>query len=102
MMTTLFDRDSRMDQLAQVLEAHPEIGSEFVRLALEAKRSGHARYGARAIVELIRYETTVRQGGEFKLNNNLTPALARWAMKEHPELEGFFETRERQSTGVAA
>jgi tRNA U38,U39,U40 pseudouridine synthase TruA len=94
---TLFDQDqSRADrELERVLEEQPEIGRLFLKFALEAYRAGRTHYGARAIVELIRFETTVRQRGEFKINNNLTPALARWAMRTSPQLEGFFQTRER-------
>ena len=33
-------------------------------------------------------------GDDFKINNDFTAHYARLLMREHPALEGFFETRE--------
>lgn len=48
----------------------------------------------KAILEVVRYFTSVAEnGGKFKINNNVTPMFARQAVKDRPELNGFFELR---------
>lgn len=53
------------------------------------------RYSAMAIAQVIRWETTLRDGSEFKLNNNYVPGLARYWMRvhgwRHPD---FFQLRD--------
>ncbi len=71
------------------------IGGEFVRLARVLKDRGCKRYGAKAVCEYIRFNRALKEGRDgFKLNNNVTSRLARWAMQTYPDLAGFFEVRE--------
>lgn len=73
-----------------------DVAEKFLVYALEAKHAGQPKYGSKAICEAIRWHEQIRKGNrEFKLNNNWTAPLARWAMQARPELRGFFETRER-------
>ncbi len=66
----------------------------FVEIALKAKRAGMRRWSARAIIEVLRYETAISDADKvFKINNNQTPKLAQRAMSEQPELVGFFQRR---------
>lgn len=78
------------------LENNRHVYREFVKLAKRMKRAGRARYGAKGIVEVLRWNTNLKQVGEpeLKLNNNYTSGLARLAMSEHPELKGFFQIRD--------
>ena len=70
------------------------ISGEFVRLARVLKDRGCKRYGAKAVCEYIRFNRALKEGRDgFKLNNNVTSRLARWAMQTYPDLAGFFETR---------
>ena len=70
------------------------ISSEFIRLARALKDRGCQRYGAKAVCEYIRFNRALKEGRDgFKLNNNVTSRLARWAMQTYPDLAGFFETR---------
>ena len=56
---------------------------------------GFKRYSARALIHRIRWHEQIERGNqEFKVNNNITPALARWFIARHPALANFFETRE--------
>lgn len=60
------------------------------------RRAGRSHYGAKAIAEIIRYETAVRNAEiTFKLNNNHVSGLARL----YNQVAGveFFETREQLS-----
>lgn len=54
-----------------------------------------SRYSATAIAQVIRWDTALRGGDDFKLNNNWIPGLARhWLLKHgwiHP---GFFQLRD--------
>ena len=67
------------------------IYAEFVRRALQMKRSGREIYSAKTIIEIIRWHTDLRDKDvTFKLSNNWTSGLARLAMAEYEELDGFF------------
>lgn len=72
---------------------------EAVALALEARRRGIAHYGIKAICEVVRWQRTIAEPGHdaegFKVNNNYTALLAREIMAAHPQLDGFFEIRQR-------
>jgi hypothetical protein len=71
-----------------------EVVPLFEELALKLHDEGFARYSARAILHRIRWHYQVEQRRhDFKCNNNWTPRLSRWFMDEHPNLDGFFETR---------
>jgi len=69
--------------------------SLFMRLACGLYKGGRRRIGAKAIVERIRWHYNVRRGrgASWKVNNNHTAYLARWAMSRRPELAGVFATR---------
>lgn len=72
----------------------------FKRRALQLIDKGRRRYGAKRIVEEIRYDTTLQHAPEYadgyKVNNNMTSLYARRFMEEHPEHDGFFKTRRSQ------
>lgn len=75
-------------------------GQRVYREVVERARTLHGRgwqhFGIAAIWEAIRYDWHVRVGpdGEgWKVNNNHRAFMARKVMADHPDLEGFFETR---------
>ena len=75
-----------------------DVCSLFERLALRLLERGWSRYSSDAILHRIRWYFRVEKGmREFKCNNNWTASLARWAMGNHPELDGFFETRKARA-----
>ncbi len=86
------------EQFEKFLIANPHVYREFVARALKLRRAGWKHYGAKAIVEVIRYDHNVKTESRdpFKVNNNFTCLLARKAMAEYSELADFFETRERK------
>ena len=52
-------------------------------------------YSAKAIIEVIRWETMLNDGTEFKVNNNWAPGLARLWMHTYGDLyPKFFELRD--------
>ena len=75
-------------------EQNPTVYPRFLKIAIETHSKGFKRYSAKAILEVVRYFTSVAEnGGKFKINNNVTPMFARQAVKDLPSLDGFFEFR---------
>jgi hypothetical protein len=66
----------------------------FIRIAIGCKRRG-LRVGAKLIAERIRwhYEIARKRRAGFKLNNNYTATMARFAEERAPELRGYFSKR---------
>ena len=83
---------------------NPHVYKRLKRLAFLLKVRGVERYGMKALWEVLRYEqaiATTAAAGSYRLNNNFTALYARLLMDEEPDLEGFFELRERRSDAVA-
>lgn len=76
------------------------IFSEFCRRAIMLKNTGRKHYGAKGIVESIRFDTCLRSRPDydFKCNNNHTSYLARLAVLVYSELNGFFELRDTRKS----
>lgn len=80
------------------IAANPQFWRAFVGLCLQMRRKGMTHWGAKAATEVLRYQAYVQTVGDaFKIPNDFSSRLARKAMLEVPELDGFFETRELQS-----
>lgn len=76
--------------------ANPDVYKAFVYFALEAKRKGADRIGAKAVWERLRWSLNVEfrtNGKDYALNNNFVSRYARLAMNREPSLAGMFETR---------
>lgn len=90
--------ESIEEQFQAFHEANPHIYRLLRALALDYKRSGRSRCGIKMLYEVLRYRSGVYTTGEpYKLNNNFTSLYARLLMDREPELEGFFEIRERRA-----
>jgi len=74
-----------------------EIANQFIRASCGLKSAGWKQYGAKRIIEGIRWNVHLQNGpktdDEFKVNNNMVSRLARFAESKCPELSGFFEKR---------
>lgn len=65
----------------------------FYRRAEQLRQAGRERYGARALVEVIRFDSALADADSlFKINNNITPLLGR--LYNAVSGVAFFETRE--------
>lgn len=80
------------DQAREWVAKYPQVYRMFERYALQMAQRGR-RFGMRLLVERVRWEYRFTYDEEFKINNNLTPYLARWLTREHPELAGLLEFR---------
>ena len=75
-------------------EDNPQIWRAFVDFAFQAKAKGFQQYGAKSIIELIRWTTGVKGNDQFKINNNYAPDYARKMAEKFPHFKGFFRNRE--------
>lgn len=76
---------------------NPEIFERLKTMALRLKERGFQHYGLRCLWEALRYDLSIETTGkQYKLCDHLPPYFARKIMAEVPELDGFFETRERK------
>ena len=83
-----------VDRFLDYHAEHPAVFDEFVRRALQMRRSGREKYSAWSIINVIRSHHDLNTSGEFRINNDYIACYARLAMVRHPiELEGFFELR---------
>jgi len=74
---------------------NPIIYEKLKIYAKQLKDSGRNRFGIRAIFERIRWDMYIEyKNDDFKLNNTFSPFYARLLIFDHPEFDGFFETRE--------
>ena len=77
-----------------------KIWKAFEEKALFAARR-RSHYSAKAIVEVIRWETVLRDGSEFKISNNWTSGMARLWMHTYGDLyPKFFDIRDRLGRSV--
>jgi len=79
---------------------NPQVYKAFSRLASELLDMGAKRFGAKAIMEKIRWETSIRAIQEpgfpvIKINNNYAAYYARTlTMSDPAKWRGFFEFRD--------
>lgn len=75
------------------LKKHPEIYALFEHYALQAAQL-RSKYSARGIFHRMRWHSMVGEKDSFyKINNNWSPYYAKKFMDEHPQYQGFFDTR---------
>lgn len=66
-------------------DAGQVVWREFNKRALQMAKK-RKRYSARTIMEVVRWNTTIKDGTtEFKISNNWIPGLARLWMQRHGE-----------------
>jgi hypothetical protein len=73
---------------------NPEVYRLFKQFAESLRNAGHKCFGAKAIMERIRWHYAIDvKNSAFKINNNHTAYYARKLMKEDKRFSGFFKTR---------
>lgn len=105
-MRTLFDDLPEVDadtlqarfEAWLAVDANQAIYQAFRQAALDMRRAGRKRFGAKAITEKLRYESSLYSVDPegWKINNSIVSRLARKLLAECPELEGFLELRKLQ------
>ena len=99
MQTELFNF-TKSDEFEEYHKKHPLIYHYFVKIAKQKIEAGRKKYGAKAIMEEVRW--SIRDLGQkysdYKINNDYTSRYVRKFEKDHPQYEGFFEKRQLKST----
>lgn len=97
-MTTLFDPPAVMpDTDAAFDRENPGIYTAFVDEADRVKAAGFEHYSARTLIHVLRHHRAIQDGSiTWKIDNRISPYLARRLMRERPEYKGFFELRRSQ------
>jgi hypothetical protein len=92
----------RSDFAAWLL-ANPHIWQAFAAKADQVWNRGRQHYSARTIVEVMRHESMLAEvGGEWKINGNYVPDLARLYVESYPDRVCLFETRVQKNAVRAA
>jgi hypothetical protein len=75
---------------------NPHVMAAIIDVALRVRAAGRRHWSINAAFEVVRYNASVTTDGRtYKLNNNHRAYYARWIMRDVPDLEGFFETRDQ-------
>lgn len=74
---------------------NPQVWKLFEHYTFQVINRGYKHYGAKGVMERIRWHTDVETTGDrFKVSNNHTAYYARYFHHMHPEHDGFFRTRD--------
>lgn len=79
---------------------NPHIFTAFRKAANDLYGRGIPHYGAKAIMEVIRYHTLIAGDAGFKIGNSYTSRYARLLIDIDPRFDGWFETRPLRSEGA--
>ncbi|MCG8394222.1 MAG: hypothetical protein MI745_14180 [Pseudomonadales bacterium] len=77
--------------------ANPHIYALFLRYTFELIAAGRKHYGAKGVMERIRFHTAICSDEVLKVNNNYTAGYARMFAKQYPQHKDFFKTRKLTS-----
>ncbi len=81
---------------AEFKTRNPVLVDELATLALKANEHNVHRIGMKHLIEVLRWDRTIKGDTKpFKINNNYAPLLARDIEDTYPELVGIFEKRKR-------
>jgi hypothetical protein len=80
---------------------NPNVFTLFKELAFKMLKTGRAKYSARTIIEVIRWDRDLQTVGEvFKINGDFVPLYVRLLIYQSPEFGEFFELRKVRSRGI--
>lgn len=96
---SLFEDTGTIEQRFRAwIKLHPEAYEHFVLFAIQAAKQGRKRFGSKAIVERMRWYVAMEwEGDKYKINNSFTALLSRKFIRDYPEYEHLFETRQRKT-----
>lgn len=93
MQLDLFTPDPKQAKFERYHAENPEIWEEFKRVTFELIKAGRKHYSADGILHAIRFNTAIRGGKDFKINNNYSSMYSRMFTANFPEHKDFFEQR---------
>lgn len=90
---SIFELDPKQVKFEKYHAKNPEIWEAFKTLSFQLIKAGRKRFSADAILHTIRFNTALRGGTDFKLNNNYSSMYSRLFTANFPEHKHFFEQR---------
>ena len=73
---------------------NPHVWEAFKNFTLEAISAGRRHFGAKMVMERIRWQTMINANSDdYKINNNYSAFYARFFEKQLPKYKGFFHMR---------
>ena len=90
---SLFELDPKQVKFEKYHSANPEIWNMFKELTFQLIKAGRNHFSADAILHTIRFNTAIRGGKDFKINNNYSSMYSRLFTSNYPEHKDFFEQR---------
>lgn len=77
---------------------NPHVYENFKTYARQVLSNGRIKFGAKAIIERLRWHYAFETRGDvFKLNNNYTAFYVRKLINERPEFNNIFATRRQRA-----
>jgi hypothetical protein len=81
-------------------KSNPKVFELFREYCHQLRAAGRNQYGAKAVMERIRWHLEVEtRGDDFKINNNYSSCYARLLLTQEPAFRSFFHVRSRGSNG---
>ncbi len=90
-------------EFAEWLIQNQALWLAFCRESNRIWDRGRRHWSARTVIEYMRHQTALSEvGGEFKINNNWAPDMARLFAEQFPERASLFEFRVMPGSARAA
>lgn len=83
---------SKLDEFNDYHAKNPQVYKMFEKFSLVACQH-RKNFGAKVIIERIRWDTMIAGDDGFKVNNNHAPYYARLFEQLNPQYKGFFRKR---------
>lgn len=82
---------------------NPQVYAAYRSLAFQLLGQGVKRYGISGLTEILRWQFALQtKGDSFRINNDYRSRYVRMLVKNHPELDGFFEFRQLRERNCEA
>jgi len=95
-----FDKEANMQsRFEEYHKKNPQVFDLFEKFAKKIRIVGYKNFGAKAIMERVRWEMIVSttDNEPFKINNNYTSRYVRLLEEKDSSFEGFFRKRQLRS-----
>jgi len=89
----LFTPDPKQAKFERYHAENPDIWNQFKEATFALIKVGRQHFSADAILHSIRFNTAIRGGKDFKINNNYSSMYSRMFTSNFPEHRDFFEQR---------
>jgi len=93
MQLDLFTPDPKQAKFERYHAENPDIWNHFKKATFALIKVGRQHFSADAILHSIRFNTAIRGGKDFKINNNYSSMYSRMFTSNFPEHKDFFEQR---------